>query len=272
MCWRHRDAPGQEMLHRSGAKLGQQWQSWGNSMPMHTAPCSAPGPLACLCQSPLPYSRLPTAPPAVTPAARSPRTVWPGPAWVPREGSCSADASIATARDMRTAWIQQFQLISSAILQQFSEPVGCFRLCKRPLSRTVAPFPFPAPRRVGEQCQFGSTPAPAVAKPCPHTGSPSVPPPAPRRTATMDPVGCSPARRGQGSRLHGALGPAASVTAEQGTFGSEQGTPALGWVLCFPHPVKGQALEHPLLCPNPLPWEEGEQWSASEVGDAAGTS
>lgn len=254
------------------AKLGQQWQNWGNSMPMHTVSCSAPGSLACLCKSPLPCSRATPVPPAMFPVAHSPHAAWPGPAWVPREGSYSADASIATARDMRTAWIQQFQLISSLILQQFSEPVGCFRLCKRPLSCTVAPFPFSAPRRVGEQRQFGSTPAPAAAPPCPHTGSPSVPPPAPRRTARTDPVGCSPAQRGWGSRLHGALGPAVSVAAEQGTFGPEQGTPALGWVPCFPHPVKGQALEHPLPCPNPLPWEEGEQWSDSEVGDAEGTS
>lgn len=154
------------------AKLGQQWQNWGNSMLMHTVSCSAPGSLACLCKSPLPCSRATPVPPAMFPVAHSPHAAWPGPAWVPREGSYSADASIATARDMRTAWIQQFQLISSLILQQFSEPVGCFRLCKRPLSCTVAPFPFPAPRRVGEQRQFGSTPAPAAAPPCPHTAAP----------------------------------------------------------------------------------------------------
>lgn len=67
-----------------------------------------------------------------------------------------------------------------------------------------------------------------------HTSSPLAQPPAPCRAARMAPAGCSLVCGGRGSCLHGALGSAAPLLAEQGTFGPEQGTPALGWAPCFP--------------------------------------
>lgn len=137
----------------------------------------------------------------------TPCTLLAVPAWVPREGSRSADSSIATARDMRSAWIQQFQLISSPILQQFSEPVGCFCLCKCPFSCMVAPFPFPALWRDGDQCQLGFIPASAPVQssptlaalcnvPLPHTGL--------MLAAGMAPAGFSPIW-GWDCHLHWAL-------------------------------------------------------------------
>lgn len=143
-------------------------------------PCPQTLPLLQPAQPRLCWS--PPKSPAVSPVSRSPPTALTAPAWVPTEGSRSADASTATARDMRSAWIQQFQLISSPILQQFSEPVGCFRLCKRPSHARSHHFPSPLPggARTGaslaspqlqHRCHRPPKPtAPPVPCPCPTQG------------------------------------------------------------------------------------------------------
>lgn len=132
-----------ELEARGAACPGVIRAGLGDAVPTDTAPALLSPPR---CNQPWPGpAGAPLQSPAVSPASRSPRAVLTAPAWVPTEGSRSADASIATARDMRSAWIQQFQLISSPILQQFSEPVGCFRLCKRPSHARSHHFPSPLP-------------------------------------------------------------------------------------------------------------------------------
>lgn len=155
--------------------------SWGNGTPTHPISCSAPAPhyghpspRFQLCWSPSPCQRPPRGRSPVPNSLLPPHST-ASPAWVPREGSCSADASITTARDMRSAWIQQFQLISSPILQQFSEPVGCFCHCKRPFSCMVAPFPFPAPGRIWGTVPVWLDPNSGSSTTISHTSSPSCP-------------------------------------------------------------------------------------------------
>lgn len=186
--------------------------------------------------SPSPYQRpLPRQPPHLQQPAPPHRAA--SPAWVPREGSRSADASITTARDMRSAWIQQFQLISSPILQQFSEPVGCFCHCKRPFSCMVAPFPFPALRRIWGTVPVWLDPSSGSSTTISYSSSSSVQPPAPHRAAGMPPAGHSPAYEGWGCCLHGAPGSASSAQMEQGTFGTVHTSDGLGFL--FLHSVKG---------------------------------
>lgn len=159
------------------------------------------------------------------------------PAWVPREGSRSADASITTARDMRSAWIQQFQLISSPILQQFSEPVGCFCHCKRPFSCMVAPFPFPALRRIWGTVPVWLDPSSGSSTTISHTSSSSVQSPAPHRAAGMPSAGHSPAYGDWDCCLHGAPGSASSAQTQQGTFGTVHTSDGLGFL--FPPSYEG---------------------------------
>lgn len=235
--WRHRDAPVQDTQGRSWGQTGTTLAELGQQ---HAhARCPLPWPLQ-------PQSPALLDPPAASPAASSPYTVWPGPAWVPQEGSRSADASIATAQDMRSAWIQQFQLISSPILQQFSEPVGCFCLCKRPLSRTVAPFPFSTPRRGWGTAPVWLNPSSGSGTTIPHTGSPSAQPPAPCRAAGTAPVECSPAC-------------GAGAPASMGRRALQPQSRQSKAALAPNRAAMDQALEHPLRCPDPLPQEKGEQ-------------
>lgn len=157
---------------------------------------------------PIPEPPPPRQPPIPT-SPLSPHST-ASPAWVPREGSRSADASITTARDMRSAWIQQFQLISSPILQQFSEPVGCFCHCKRPFSCMVAPFPFPAPRRIWGTVPVWLDPSSGSSTTISHTSSPSAQPPAPHGAPGMPPAGHTALHMGSGAAAstgHQALHP-----------------------------------------------------------------
>lgn len=214
---------------------------WGNGAPMHPPSCSAPAPLwpSQLCWSPSPCQRPP--PPRQLPVPNSPLPPHStaSPAWVPREGSRSADASITTARDMRSAWIQQFQLISSPILQQFSEPVGCFCHCKRPFSCMVAPFPFPTPRRIWGTVPVWLNPSSGSSTTISHTSSPSVQLPAPHGAAGMPPSTAlhSPEYGVWGCCLHGAPKSASSAQTEQGTLGTAHTSDCLGFL--FPPSCEG---------------------------------
>lgn len=234
-------------------ELGPNWNDTGRAGKT-ACPCMLP-PALLLPPPQLsrPQSLALLEPPAASPAARSPCATQPGPAWVPQEGSRSADASIATGQDMRSAWIQQFQLISSPILQQFSEPVGCFRLCKSPFSRMVAPFPFPAPRRCWG---IGSTPALVAAHPSPILT-------APRRSPL--PHAELPGRLLQDAALLVGAGAPASMGCRALQPQSWQSKASLA----PSRAAKGHTLEHHPRRPDPL-LQEGEQWGSSRSGGCCG--